>query len=247
VHLDDVTTALAATTAPHRDRFLAFVRANGDAALRRDGGPEHLTASCFVFSPDLGSVLLCLHRKGRFWVQFGGHLEPGDRDLADAARREAREESGIADLDLLDASVADLDRHDLHGASPAPRTGTSASSPWSIPLGRPPSATRATTSGGSPSTHCPRASRPGCPHAWPRWSPRSRTATDTGLEARSAPTRASSPVRAHLPTSHASIDGCSVAIAARTRPPPAVTERRKREPWGEACESTGTTTAGGVP
>ncbi|MFJ3319637.1 MULTISPECIES: NUDIX domain-containing protein [unclassified Curtobacterium] len=115
MHLDDVTTALAATTAPHRDRFLAFVRTHGDAALRRDGGPEHLTASCFVFSPDLGSVLLCLHRKGRFWVQFGGHLEPGDRDLAEAARREAREESGIADLDLLDASVADLDRHDLHG------------------------------------------------------------------------------------------------------------------------------------
>ncbi|SOC86460.1 8-oxo-dGTP pyrophosphatase MutT, NUDIX family [Curtobacterium sp. 314Chir4.1] len=115
MHLDDVTTALAATTAPHRDPFEAFVRAHGDAALRRDGGPEHLTASCFVFSPDLESVLLCLHRKGRFWVQFGGHLEPGDRSLADAACREAREESGIADLDLLDESIADLDRHDLHG------------------------------------------------------------------------------------------------------------------------------------
>ncbi|MGN6409082.1 MAG: NUDIX hydrolase [Curtobacterium sp.] len=117
MHLDDVTAALADTSAsvPDRNRFLTFARTHGDAALRRDGGPEHLTASCFVFSPDLGSVLLCLHRKGRFWVQFGGHLEPGDRDLADAARREAREESGIADLDLLDTSIADLDRHDLHG------------------------------------------------------------------------------------------------------------------------------------
>ncbi|MFJ7287503.1 NUDIX hydrolase [Curtobacterium sp. NPDC098951] len=123
MHLDDVIAALADThtpapvpvPVPDRDRFLAFVRAHGDAALRRDGGPEHLTASCFVFSPDLGSVLLCLHRKGRFWVQFGGHLEPDDRDLADAARREAREESGIADLDLLDRGLADLDRHDLHG------------------------------------------------------------------------------------------------------------------------------------
>jgi len=115
VHLDAVTTALAATTAAHSDQFESFARAYGEAALRREGGPEHLTASCFVFSPDLGSVLLCLHRKGRFWVQFGGHLEPGDRSLADTARREAREESGIADLDLLDQSIADLDRHDLHG------------------------------------------------------------------------------------------------------------------------------------
>ncbi|TDN44908.1 8-oxo-dGTP pyrophosphatase MutT (NUDIX family) [Curtobacterium flaccumfaciens] len=115
MHLDAVTTALAATTTPNRDGFESFVRAHGDAALRRDGGPEHLTASCFVLSPDLRKVLLCLHRKGRFWVQFGGHLEPDDLDLADAARREAREESGIVDLELLDGAVVDLDRHDLHG------------------------------------------------------------------------------------------------------------------------------------
>ena len=115
MHADTVTAALAAAPVPQRDRFAAYVATNGDAALRRDGGPEHLTASCFVFSPDLGHVLLCLHRKGRFWVQFGGHLESDDRDLADAARREAREESGIADLELLGEHVVDLDRHDLHG------------------------------------------------------------------------------------------------------------------------------------
>ncbi|ROP60579.1 NUDIX hydrolase [Curtobacterium sp. PhB115] len=113
--LDSVTADLAATADPHRAAFGAFVAQRGESALHRDGGPEHLTASCFVFSPDLGRVLLCLHRKGGFWVQFGGHLEPADASLADAARREAREESGIADLELLDTAVADLDRHDLHG------------------------------------------------------------------------------------------------------------------------------------
>ena len=115
VHLDAVTAALAAAPSPEAPRFVDFVRQHGDAALRRDGGPEHVTASCFVFSPDLAHVLLCLHRKGRFWVQFGGHLEPDDHDLADAARREAREESGIPDLQLRSGAVADLDRHDLHG------------------------------------------------------------------------------------------------------------------------------------
>ncbi|QCR43761.1 NUDIX hydrolase [Curtobacterium sp. SGAir0471] len=107
--------ALDTAPSPFRERFSAFVSAAGDAALDRDLGPEHLTASCFVFSPDRSLVLLCLHRKGRFWVQFGGHLEPQDQDLAGAARREAREESGVARLELDDGAVADLDRHDLHG------------------------------------------------------------------------------------------------------------------------------------
>lgn len=83
-------------------------------ALARDGAPEHLTASLFVLDPTADRVLLTLHRKGRFWVQFGGHLEPGDDTLAAAALREGREESGIAALELLGEQPVDLDRHDLH-------------------------------------------------------------------------------------------------------------------------------------
>ncbi|MCY1695696.1 NUDIX hydrolase [Curtobacterium sp. SL109] len=116
MHAPDALTELR--TAPpgaDRDAFTAFVVSHGDAALWREGGSEHLTASCFVLSPDLSHVLLCLHRKGRFWVQFGGHLEHGDVSLADAARREAREESGVPDLDLATPRIVDLDRHDLHG------------------------------------------------------------------------------------------------------------------------------------
>jgi len=112
---DDVVPTLAAAPAgPLRDRYLTFVGEHGDAALWRGGGAEHLTASCFAFTPDLTHVLLCLHRKGGFWVQFGGHLEAGDVSLAVAARREAREESGIADLELASTRIVDLDRHDLH-------------------------------------------------------------------------------------------------------------------------------------
>ena len=98
-----------------RSAFIEFVTSHGDDALWKAGGPEHLTASCFVFSPDLREVLLTHHRKGGFWVQFGGHLEAADTSLADAARREGREESGIADLQLRYEQVLDLDRHELHG------------------------------------------------------------------------------------------------------------------------------------
>ena len=80
------------------EEYRAFVAASGAAAVDRSLAPAHLTASCFVLTPDLSRVLLCFHRKGQFWVQLGGHLEPGDVSLADAAYREAREEGGIADL-----------------------------------------------------------------------------------------------------------------------------------------------------
>lgn len=99
-----------------RDAYVSFVVRQGDASARRDAGPEHLTASCFVLSDDLERVLLCYHRKGRFWVQLGGHVEPEDASLPDAALREAREESGLVDVRSVSAEPADLNRHELSSA-----------------------------------------------------------------------------------------------------------------------------------
>ena len=100
---------------PLRDEYLAFLAEHGEGALGRSLGPEHITASCFVLSPGLDRVLLCFHRKGRFWVQLGGHIEPGDSSVAEAALREAREESGVAALTPLGSLPLDLDRHGLGG------------------------------------------------------------------------------------------------------------------------------------
>ncbi|MFJ2473338.1 NUDIX hydrolase [Streptomyces sp. NPDC087659] len=76
----------------------------------------HLTASALVVDPARERVLLTLHRKLGMWLQMGGHCEPGDAALADAALREATEESGIAGLTLLPGGPVTLDRH----AIPAP-------------------------------------------------------------------------------------------------------------------------------
>ena len=92
---------------------LGLVQAGQGAALDRTRGRDHVTASCFVLSPDLGQVLLTLHRKVGLWLQLGGHLQAGDATVIDAARREAREESGIAGLDLATHDLVDLERQDV--------------------------------------------------------------------------------------------------------------------------------------
>ncbi|MEB0000568.1 NUDIX domain-containing protein [Cryobacterium sp. RTS3] len=95
-----------------RDEYASFVRNYPESALDRDGGPEHMTASCFVFTPDLEQVLLCFHKKGQFWVQLGGHVEATDASVGSAAIREAREEGGINDITPV-GDILDLDRHAL--------------------------------------------------------------------------------------------------------------------------------------
>ncbi len=96
-----------------RHEYLEQLRAHPDA-VAKEGPPVHLTASCLVLSCDGEHALLTHHRRAGQWFQFGGHLEPGDSCLWSAARREAREESGIADLDPLPRPVH-LDRHELVG------------------------------------------------------------------------------------------------------------------------------------
>ena len=97
-----------------RDAFLTHLDRHPDG-VARTGPPVHLTASCLVVDDDLEHVLLTLHRKARRWFQFGGHLEPGDESLHEAATREAREESGVPGLTPL-PHVVQLDRHALDGA-----------------------------------------------------------------------------------------------------------------------------------
>lgn len=92
------------------ERYLAFAE-RGDASLRKAGGPVHFTSSLLPFSHDLTRVLLVFHGKARRWIQPGGHIEEGDPSILEAARREGREETGIA----IDGPLvpAELDLHAL--------------------------------------------------------------------------------------------------------------------------------------
>jgi 8-oxo-dGTP pyrophosphatase MutT (NUDIX family) len=112
---DDALSTLRGWDAPRgqqsalRDRFVTHLEQHPDG-MTRGCFPAHLTAGTIVLDASGSSVLLNLHRKAGRWFAFGGHTEPEDLVLSDVALREAREESGVADLDFR-AQPLQLDEH----------------------------------------------------------------------------------------------------------------------------------------
>ena len=114
LHASAVSTLRAwtpgsASQAALRDAFLSHLADHTDG-LSRACSPAHVTASAAVVDPRGARVLLVLHSKLGRWVQPGGHCESTDASLADAALREATEESGIDGLRLV-PGILQADRH----------------------------------------------------------------------------------------------------------------------------------------
>ena len=111
--------AYAATTAEQaglRDDYVRHLEHHQDGLLR-SCVPDHLPSGALVLSPGLDAVLLNLHRKAGRWFHFGGHVEPADLSLWDAARRETAEESGLGDL-VVHRGPVHLSRHTVPFCDP---------------------------------------------------------------------------------------------------------------------------------
>ncbi len=74
--------------------------------------PGHITCTGLVLAPDGEQFLIVHHRRLNRWLLPGGHVEPGDAEIWDAARREVVEETG-ATLAPDDAPL--LVSMDVHG------------------------------------------------------------------------------------------------------------------------------------
>lgn len=89
--------------------MIHFVETHPDCA-ERSLQVGHLTGSAWIVDSERKRVLLTHHRKLNKWLQLGGHAD-GDLDPLSVAMREAREESGLTRLRVVDEKIFDVDRH----------------------------------------------------------------------------------------------------------------------------------------
>lgn len=92
---------------------------SGKDIWTRDNKTAHLTSSAWVMSPDRKQVLMAYHNIYDSWSWLGGHAD-GERDLAQVALREVREESGLAHVrltmdDIFSVEILTVDGHEKHG------------------------------------------------------------------------------------------------------------------------------------
>ncbi|HKU44025.1 MAG TPA: NUDIX domain-containing protein [Polyangiales bacterium] len=104
----------------HKTRMLALVCEAADPFDRAHYLPGHVTASAFVVDRARAEVLLILHGKLERWLQPGGHVDPEDASVLEAARREVREETGL-DVASGGGELLDVDIHVIpaHNEQPA--------------------------------------------------------------------------------------------------------------------------------
>src|SRR5215203_1562536 len=85
-----------------------------DDPLSEDADPVHVTGSGFVVGPR--GVVLLKHKRLGFWLQPGGHIDPGETPW-EAAKRECREETGL-DVQFIgpfdEAGIPGLVHVDVH-------------------------------------------------------------------------------------------------------------------------------------
>jgi 8-oxo-dGTP pyrophosphatase MutT (NUDIX family) len=102
------------------ERLRRFVAADHDPFARANP-VGHVTGSAVIARPDGSEFLLVHHRKLGRWLQPGGHTEESDASVYDAALREVREETGLADVAApLGRRIFDVDVHPIPATSKDP-------------------------------------------------------------------------------------------------------------------------------
>ena len=88
---------------------IEFVKFNEDCFMR-ELTIGHVTGSAWIVDKSHRYVLLTHHRKLDKWFQPGGHCD-GDKDVLNVAMKEAIEETGVVDIQLLSNDIYDVDVH----------------------------------------------------------------------------------------------------------------------------------------
>jgi 8-oxo-dGTP pyrophosphatase MutT (NUDIX family) len=98
-----------------RELVLLLLECSPTPFFRFQFTPGHITCTGLVIAPDGDSILLVHHRRLDRWLLPGGHVEPEDSEISDAARREVIEETGAI---LVPDPAVRLVGIDVHGIPP---------------------------------------------------------------------------------------------------------------------------------
>jgi len=104
-----------------RELTLMLLRESDEPFSRTQYTPGHITGTACVIHPDQSAVLLVHHRKLNRWLLPGGHIEELlDMQVADTARREAEEETGVQIDDGDPPLLVGIDVHGIPGRKKEP-------------------------------------------------------------------------------------------------------------------------------
>jgi len=79
-----------------------------DNTLSRENKLGHFTASCWIVNKERTKVLMAYHNIYQSFAWLGGHADDNP-NLLDVALKEAKEESNIQNIKILDNSIFSLD------------------------------------------------------------------------------------------------------------------------------------------
>lgn len=94
-----------------KQRILQFL-ASGENLLTRENERAHFTVSAWIVNAAFTRTLVAYHNLYDSWGWMGGHVE-GETDFLEAAIREVREESGLAEVWPVTEAIFSLEVLDV--------------------------------------------------------------------------------------------------------------------------------------
>lgn len=94
-----------------KQQMTEFVQENPDC-FERTLLTGHVTGSAWIVDKSRQFTLLTHHRKLDKWFQTGGHCD-GNWDVLKVAMREAMEETGLSNIQIISSNIFDIDIHEI--------------------------------------------------------------------------------------------------------------------------------------